>query len=116
MYADVGSIRCHSMGVFYWRKRRYNCLSVSVLPGCQEAAGEEKQCQTNVKKHFGDLLSYKHSDGLTPSYTELVTTRAGQLMRADKVSLVYPGQTNVLLSGFFFQDFGMHLSERTVSE
>ena len=30
--------------------------SFFVLPGCQQAAGEETQSQTNVEKHFGAFV------------------------------------------------------------
>ena len=36
---------------------RLEMHSISVLPGCQQAAGEETQSQTYVEKHFGDLHS-----------------------------------------------------------
>ena len=38
------------------------CISISVLPGSYDAAGEDKQGQTNVEKHFGNFHSFKYPE------------------------------------------------------
>ena len=47
------------------------CILISVLPGFQKAAGEEKQSQTNAEKHFGDLHSFKYLEGSKQSNASL---------------------------------------------